>query len=506
MTDKETILEDLRQNSYTPPVKLGALSLKVQCTIPFNFPAFFDCCFCICRPETILIQTSSLASEDLGEEAGNRTGTPGVQRVLGSCVVEDPPLLATQQAVESMVQQSPLAAAAAEPVVVMVPQPCSSDVPVCSENLMGGASENGDQGAGDVAVDEDVTSFGNNTATDLGLHQTEVVQSAEEDVSAEDSAAEEDITVSLKWMLEGRRRNSRWGTPQYLFENYGFALMQWSVYIVYTVLGDVSVGKDPLSSEDRREIIGFGTENTSFCVRETLGSWQFSDISITRNIDGVAEQVSRQVSLKMGEIEDHDAYEEELLDYEEEDEKAPDSVSAKAADSAKKGYVGIHGSGFRDFLLKPELLRAIVDSGFEHPSEGKVSKLMSDFNISSNHCLYIHHFNKKTGLCIPQAILGMDQAKSGMGKTAVFVLQIEPVAALVVLCHTRELAYQLFLSKAAELNKLLVDCNFPSIMSQEESAIMIEVVDARHPSTLVDLDSEACRNLELLYTKVILLK
>ena len=33
--------------------------------------------------------------------------------------------------------------------------------------------------------------------------------------------------------------------------------------------------------------------------------------------------------------------------------------------------MGIHSSGFRDFLLKPELLRAIVDSGFEHPSEGK---------------------------------------------------------------------------------------------------------------------------------------
>lgn len=38
-----------------------------------------------------------------------------------------------------------------------------------------------------------------------------------------------------------------------------------------------------------------------------------------------------------------------------------------------RGYVGIHSSGFRDFLLKPELLRAIVDSGFEHPSEGKLS-------------------------------------------------------------------------------------------------------------------------------------
>lgn len=55
--------------------------------------------------------------------------------------------------------------------------------------------------------------------------------------------------------------------------------------------------------------------------------------------------------------------------------------------------------------------------------------------------------------CIPQAILGMDvicQAKSGMGKTAVFVIstlqQLEPVdgqASVVVLCHTRELAFQI---------------------------------------------------------------
>ncbi|KAK7260877.1 hypothetical protein RIF29_27176 [Crotalaria pallida] len=37
-----------------------------------------------------------------------------------------------------------------------------------------------------------------------------------------------------------------------------------------------------------------------------------------------------------------------------------------------EGYVGIHSSGFRDFLLKSELLRAIVDSGFEHPSEGNL--------------------------------------------------------------------------------------------------------------------------------------
>ena len=33
-------------------------------------------------------------------------------------------------------------------------------------------------------------------------------------------------------------------------------------------------------------------------------------------------------------------------------------------------YVGVHSSGFRDFMLKPELQRAVVDCGFEHPSAG----------------------------------------------------------------------------------------------------------------------------------------
>ncbi|KAJ8967902.1 hypothetical protein NQ317_000582 [Molorchus minor] len=55
--------------------------------------------------------------------------------------------------------------------------------------------------------------------------------------------------------------------------------------------------------------------------------------------------------------------------------------------------------------------------------------------------------------CIPQAVIGMDilcQAKSGMGKTAVFVLtalqQLEPtenVVYVLVMCHTRELAFQI---------------------------------------------------------------
>jgi len=121
------------------------------------------------------------------------------------------------------------------------------------------------------------------------------------------------------------------------------------------------------------------------------------------------------------------------LDYEEEEnteqtDAGKNGVETKKEGTVKGNYVSIHSSGFRDFLLKPEILRAIVDCGFEHPSE-------------------VQHE------CIPQAVLGMDilcQAKSGMGKTAVFVLatlqQIEPVdgqVSVLVMCHTRELAFQI---------------------------------------------------------------
>jgi len=121
--------------------------------------------------------------------------------------------------------------------------------------------------------------------------------------------------------------------------------------------------------------------------------------------------------------------EEELVDYEEEEDETVAEGKTDDAKEVKKGhYVGIHASGFRDFILKPELLRAVVDCGFEHPSE-------------------VQHE------CIPQALLGMDiicQAKSGMGKTAVFVLatlhQLQPTdgeVSVVVICHTRELAFQI---------------------------------------------------------------
>ena len=67
---------------------------------------------------------------------------------------------------------------------------------------------------------------------------------------------------------------------------------------------------------------------------------------------------------------------DDLIDYEEDDvtqvtTTKKKETKASASKEVKKGsYVGIHSTGFRDFLLKPELLRAIVDCGFEHPSEG----------------------------------------------------------------------------------------------------------------------------------------
>jgi len=62
---------------------------------------------------------------------------------------------------------------------------------------------------------------------------------------------------------------------------------------------------------------------------------------------------------------------EDLLDYDV--ETIPDTTAAPvaAAQETKKGsYVGIHATGFRDLLLRPELMKSITDCGFEHPSEG----------------------------------------------------------------------------------------------------------------------------------------
>jgi len=122
---------------------------------------------------------------------------------------------------------------------------------------------------------------------------------------------------------------------------------------------------------------------------------------------------------------------ENLIDYDSDEEALTETANKPKKPQTKKSddtYSGVHLSSFREFLLKPELLRAIGDCGFEHPSE-------------------VQHE------ALPQGIMGTDvlcQAKSGMGKTAVFVLtvlqQLEPTdgeVACIVLCHTRELAFQI---------------------------------------------------------------
>ncbi len=83
------------------------------------------------------------------------------------------------------------------------------------------------------------------------------------------------------------------------------------------------------------------------------------------------------------------SHEEDLIDYSDDDLPTNDTVVTTVAtangNAAKKGdltvsggnvdkkgsYSGVHTTSFRDFLLKPELLRAITDCGFEHPSEGQ---------------------------------------------------------------------------------------------------------------------------------------
>ena len=57
---------------------------------------------------------------------------------------------------------------------------------------------------------------------------------------------------------------------------------------------------------------------------------------------------------------------DDLIAYSSDDEEIQQPVK-----QVQKGsYVGIHATGFRDFLLRPELLNAIGECGFEHPSEG----------------------------------------------------------------------------------------------------------------------------------------
>jgi ATP-dependent RNA helicase UAP56/SUB2 len=63
----------------------------------------------------------------------------------------------------------------------------------------------------------------------------------------------------------------------------------------------------------------------------------------------------------------------DLPDYEDyvlENDLDDAAQNANATAAAKPtAYTGIHCTSFKDMLLKPELLQAISDCGFEHPSD-----------------------------------------------------------------------------------------------------------------------------------------
>jgi ATP-dependent RNA helicase UAP56/SUB2 len=81
---------------------------------------------------------------------------------------------------------------------------------------------------------------------------------------------------------------------------------------------------------------------------------------------------------------------EEHINYEDESVVVPDGPTASSStnsgtraradgegDKGEKKFTEIHETGFRDFVLRPELLRALIDSGLvieytsEYTSEGE---------------------------------------------------------------------------------------------------------------------------------------
>lgn len=95
---------------------------------------------------------------------------------------------------------------------------------------------------------------------------------------------------------------------------------------------------------------------------------------------------------------------------------------------------------------------------------------------------------------MPKALLGADvltQAKSGMGKTAIFVLAVlnrldakpEPITALI-LCHTHELAYQIK-KEFLRFSKYFPDIKTEVIYGGEPISVQEKMLTTGPPSILV---------------------
>jgi len=155
----------------------------------------------------------------------------------------------------------------------------------------------------------------------------------------------------------------------------------------------------------------------------------------------------------------------DLADYEEEEQEMADATTTTGVEGGS--HVAMSSTGWKDFMLDPLLSRAISDCGFEHPSEVQQQ-------------------------VIPQAILGNDiicQAKSGMGKTAVFVISIiqqnlKPKDLVcIVLVNTRELAMQIN-KEFRRFTKYLPDFKSVAVYGGESIDSQITTIKSEHPNVI----------------------
>ncbi len=168
-------------------------------------------------------------------------------------------------------------------------------------------------------------------------------------------------------------------------------------------------------------------------------------------------------------VQEFDETEDMLVDYDETAAAVEDETKEEEAAPVKGNYAGVHAAGFSDFFLKTELLDAIADCGFEHPSEVQQE-------------------------CLPNAMLGVDilcQAKSGMGKTAVFTLatlqnlpEYDGNVSVLVIAHTRELAYQIA-SEYNRFTKYLTNAHCVVVFGGVDRGRQVQLLATKRPNILV---------------------
>ncbi|KAK8608400.1 hypothetical protein V6N13_023824 [Hibiscus sabdariffa] len=161
MTNKDTVLESLRQISAAP-VYLDVLSFIV-CLRSFDFAAFFDCCFWICRPKMIIIKITCENTADLEDQ---------LQRVKLIPREENPAC-------------------------------CRNSQRKCWQHYLA-----------------DVKPL-----KAIKMKDDKYVRNCHDNGIALTSSEVEVIAIQLEWKMTGQKRNHRWVSSQNLFEEHRFQFM-----------------------------------------------------------------------------------------------------------------------------------------------------------------------------------------------------------------------------------------------------------------------------------------